>query len=202
MFRGYYHMPDKTREAVDDSGWLHTGDIALWTLDGKLVIVDRKKNLFKLAQGEYVAPERIETVLSRAPLVHQCFVWGDPLHSHLVAVVVPDPVVLRDWGRQHGVPTGDVNEICGDARAAEAVLHDLRRAATAGGLRGFEVPQAVLLEPLPFSAENGALTPTNKLRRRDVAERYRTRLLALYESTAVQAVAGGAAPRVVAAARL
>jgi long-chain acyl-CoA synthetase len=117
VFVGYYKMADKTAEAIDANGWFHTGDIGAWTSTGCLKIVDRKKNIFKLSQGEYVAAEKIETILSRCPLVAQVFVYGDSLQAYLVGIAVPEADEVAAWAKGNGVAGGAWRR-CSRARAA------------------------------------------------------------------------------------
>src|ERR1700722_14144406 len=87
---GYYGDEAKTRETIDEGGWLHTGDVGEWTSNGTLRIIDRSKHIFKLNQGEYIAPERLEDVYMRSRLIGQVFVDGISTESTVVAIVVPD----------------------------------------------------------------------------------------------------------------
>ena len=135
-----------------------------WLPGGRLKIIDRKKNIFKLAQGEYVAPEKIENVYSRSPLVAQAFVYGDSLRAQLVAVVVPDPDALLPWAKAHGLG-GDVAALCANPAVRAAVLASMVDEGRAAKLRGFEQVAAVALTPDAFSVDNGLLTPTFKLKR-------------------------------------
>ncbi|CAF1317974.1 unnamed protein product [Rotaria sordida] len=90
IFKGYYGDETKTREAVDEEGWLHTGDIGEWTTDGTLRLIDRNKHIFKLSQGEYIAPERLEDIYLRSRWVSQIFVDGRSTEATVVAIVIPD----------------------------------------------------------------------------------------------------------------
>jgi len=98
----YFKDPEKTKELFDEDGWLHTGDIVCVSPAGAIRIIDRKKNIFKMQQGEYIAPEKIENVLSNTKWVLQVFVYGDGLQNYLVAVVVPKKETLFDWAREKG----------------------------------------------------------------------------------------------------
>merc|ERR1712226_1330085 len=91
---GYYKMEDKTSEAIDQDGWLHTGDVGKILETGALRIIDRKKNLFKLSQGEYVAPERIENLYVKMPYINEAFVFGNSLKDYCVGFFVLEEQVL------------------------------------------------------------------------------------------------------------
>lgn len=99
-FTGYYKDEKNTHETLDSEGWVHSGDIGEWDSRGRLRVIDRKKNMFKLSQGEYVAPERIEAIIIKSPLIAQCFLHGDSLQSSTVAVIVPDREALDKWVRK------------------------------------------------------------------------------------------------------
>ncbi|GMY21555.1 long chain acyl-CoA synthetase 7, peroxisomal [Fagus crenata] len=165
VFQGYYKDEVQTREVIDDDGWLHTGDIGLWLHGGRLKIIDRKKNIFKLAQGEYIAPEKIESVYAKCKFVSQCFIYGDSLNSSLVAVVVVDPDVMKTWAASEGIKYENLEQLCNDPRARAAVLAEMDAVGREAQLRGFEFAKAVTLVLEPFTLENGLLTPTFKVKR-------------------------------------
>ena len=111
VYNGYFRAPDLTREVLEPDGWYHTGNIYIYVYmsvrvlgdvgqfisRGRLKIIDRKKNIFKLAQAEYVAPDKIENVLSKCKYVSQIFVYGDSMQYYLVAILVPDPQAASTW---------------------------------------------------------------------------------------------------------
>ncbi|XP_062084757.1 long chain acyl-CoA synthetase 7, peroxisomal-like [Humulus lupulus] len=165
VFQGYYKDDVQTREVIDGDGWLYTGDIGLWLPGGRLKIIDRKKNIFKLAQGEYIAPEKVENVYAKCKFVAQCFIYGDSFNSCLVAVVAVDPDILKEWAASEGIKYEDMGQLCNDPRARSAVLAEMDAIGREAQLRGFEFAKAVTLVPEPLSVENGLLTPTFKIKR-------------------------------------
>ncbi|XP_044387880.1 long chain acyl-CoA synthetase 6, peroxisomal isoform X3 [Triticum aestivum] len=165
IFRGYYKDEVQTRDVIDNDGWLHTGDIGLWLPGGRLKIIDRKKNIFKLAQGEYIAPEKIENVYAKCKFIAQCFIYGDSFNSFLVAIVAVEPDVLKAWAASEGIQSEDLRQLCADPRAKAAVLADMDSIGKEAQLRGFEFAKAVTLVAEPFTVENGLLTPTFKVKR-------------------------------------
>ncbi|KAH9934808.1 acetyl-CoA synthetase-like protein [Fomitopsis serialis] len=175
-FKGYYKDEKNTKATIDADGWVHTGDVGLMDQHGRLKIIDRVKNIMKLAQGEYVALENIENVYSSCPLVAQIFVHGDSLQSYLLAVAVPDPM-----GRH--VSSSDIpalEESLSDPKVNAAILSELTKTAQENKLKGFEQVKRIHLTMEPFTVENGCLTPTFKIKRKETYEAYKKELDALY----------------------
>uniref|UniRef100_A0A146V8A4 Long-chain-fatty-acid--CoA ligase n=1 Tax=Fundulus heteroclitus TaxID=8078 RepID=A0A146V8A4_FUNHE len=179
VFKGYLKDPEKTAEALDKDGWLHTGDIGKWLPSGVLKIIDRKKNIFKLAQGEYIAPEKIENVYVRSALVAQVFVHGDSLQSCLVAIVVPDADVLPGFAKSLGIQ-GSIEELCKNTEIKKAIITDMTKLGRESGLKSFEQVKEVHLHPELFSIENGLLTPTLKAKRAELKVLFQPQIDKLY----------------------
>ena len=182
VFRGYYKNDAETADVVDRDGWLHTGDIGTWLPGGRLKIIDRKKNIFKLAQGEYVAPEKIENVYARNKFVAQSFVYGDSLQAHLVAVVVPDEEVLMPWAAAKSSEFKGMSfkDLCADERVKAHVLKSMIATGNDAGLKGFEQVRAIRLCDELFAVENGLITPTFKLKRPQARERFQRDIDEMY----------------------
>uniref|UniRef100_A0A8C5S685 Long-chain-fatty-acid--CoA ligase n=1 Tax=Laticauda laticaudata TaxID=8630 RepID=A0A8C5S685_LATLA len=181
VFKGYLKDPEKTAEALDNDGWLHTGDIGKWMPNNTLKIIDRKKNIFKLSQGEYIAPEKIENVYTRGPSVAQVFVHGDSLQSFLVGIVVPDEETLPALAENLGVK-GSFEDLCKNSVVKNAVLMEMNNLGKEAGLKTFEQVKYIYLHSELFTVENGLLTPTLKSRRTDLVKCFRSQIDALYAS--------------------
>jgi long-chain acyl-CoA synthetase len=185
-FTQYYKDEKNTKETIDAEGWLHTGDVGSVDEVGRFRIIDRVKNIMKLSQGEYVALEKIENTYSICPIVAQIFVHGDSLRDYLLAVVVPDPAILCTLANQLGVgkfqPTDvqGLEKILNDPRIVQGVLDELTKEGKKKGLKGFEMAKKVHLTMEPFTPENGLLTPTLKLKRKDAYKRHKEPLDKLY----------------------
>ncbi|XP_053947932.1 long-chain-fatty-acid--CoA ligase 5-like [Anastrepha ludens] len=111
VFHGYYKDPEKTAEAVDSEGWHHTGDVGMWLPNGTLRIINHRKHIFKLSQGEYIVPEKIENIYTLSQYVNQVYVYGESLRSCIIAVVVPDVDVLKQWANDNRVK-GTLSVLC------------------------------------------------------------------------------------------
>uniref|UniRef100_A0A3P8UX74 Long-chain-fatty-acid--CoA ligase n=1 Tax=Cynoglossus semilaevis TaxID=244447 RepID=A0A3P8UX74_CYNSE len=179
VFKGYLKDPEKTAEALDKDGWLHTGDIGRWLPNGTLKIIDRKKHIFKLAQGEYVAPEKIETIYSRSEAVAQIFIHGDSLQACLVGIVVTDPDFLPIWAKSKGIE-GSYSELCKKKEVKDAILQELLQLGKDAGLKTFEQVRDIALHSEMFTVQNGLLTPTLKAKRAELQKRFRELIDELY----------------------
>uniref|UniRef100_A0A8C9SX19 Long-chain-fatty-acid--CoA ligase n=1 Tax=Scleropages formosus TaxID=113540 RepID=A0A8C9SX19_SCLFO len=179
VFQGYLKDPEKTAEAMDKDGWLHTGDIGKWLPNGTLKIVDRKKHIFKLAQGEYIAPEKIENIYMRSDPVAQAFIHGDSLQACLVGIIVPDPEILPSWSKRRGLE-GSYAELCRSKELKDAILEDILRLGKEAGLKSFEQVKDIALHAEMFSVQNGLLTPTMKAKRADLRSHFREQIDELY----------------------
>jgi len=152
VFQGYLKNEEETKKVLDEDGWLHTGDIGKWTEQGTLRIVDRKKNIFKLAQGEYIAPEKIENVYALSKFIAQLFVHGESLKTSLVAIVIPDKAVLSDEvSKKFGLTNLSMEEMCKCEDVKKLIMDDMIKKGKESGLHSFEQVKDIHLDAEQFS---------------------------------------------------
>jgi long-chain acyl-CoA synthetase len=176
VFKGYWNRPDETQNAFQD-GWFMTGDIGNIDADGYLSVTDRKKELIKTSGGKFIAPQPIENSLKLNPLIGTAVVLGDKRKFAFV-MVSPNFALLEDWARMNGVTFSSRAELVANPKV-QALYQGIVEAVNQN-LARFEKLKRVLLVPDEFTAANGALTPTLKLRRRVVEDRYKAWIDELY----------------------
>ncbi|KAK4990270.1 medium-chain fatty acid-CoA ligase faa2 [Elasticomyces elasticus] len=190
VFKEYYHDEAETKKAVLEDGWFRTGDICSVDELGRFRIIDRIKNVLKLAQGEYISPERIENVyLGNCTWLAQAYVHGDSHQAHLVAILGIQPDVFATFvskvvGRD--VPAADMKALAAAAsepRVQKAVIKELDRVGKRNKFNSYEKVKNVRLMIEPFTIANELLTPTLKLKRPQTAKMYRALLDEMYAET-------------------
>ncbi len=178
VFQGYWKMPDETANAFED-GWFKTGDVASLDEEGFLSITDRKKDLIKTSGGKFIAPQPIENSLKANLLVGEAALLGDKRKFPAV-LIVPNFAELEEWAQHHGVKFSSRKELVKSPHVQslyEGIVEELNR-----NLAQYEKLKKVLLIPAELSIADGTLTPSMKLRRRHLEERYRKEIDALYAS--------------------
>lgn len=183
IFKAYYKRPDKTSEAFDEDGWFKSGDVGMIYPNGSIKIIDRSKNIFKLSQGEYIAPEKLENVYVLSPFIAQSMVYGDSMQSCCVAIVIPEEAAVKKWGDDNGMTvdgTVDPEKVIADEGFKKAVMDDMLRLGKENNLSGLEKPKDIFLTTDAFSIENDMLTPTFKLKRNIAKKVYQERIDEMY----------------------
>jgi long-chain acyl-CoA synthetase len=177
IMRGYRGLADQTREALDGDGWLHTGDVGHVDQDGFLTITDRKKDLIKTSGGKYIAPTELESRLKTlSPLLSQVVVHGDR-RNYVSALVTLDPEQLRKWAAESG-KDGAAEELvkAPELRATVQRLFDALNA----GLPKFATVKRFTLLPKEFTEAEGLVTPSQKLKRKVIEQRFKAELDGMY----------------------
>jgi len=177
VMKGYYKRPDATAECIDADGWLATGDIGVVDADGFLTITDRKKDIIVTAGGKNVAPQPIENRLKTNPLIEQAIMIGDR-RRYCVMLLVPAFGPLEAWARDAGITWKTHEELVADPRVQAHVEAAAR--GMLGDLASFETPKKFALLPEELTEENGFLTPSLKVKRRVVDERFDALIDRLY----------------------
>jgi len=176
VFKGYWNRPEETKQVLED-GWFKTGDIGHIDADGYLSVTDRKKDLIKTSGGKFIAPQPIENALKLNPYVGVAAIVGDRRKFPAV-MISPNFLTLEDWARAHDIAFTSRADLVGNQRVQslfEGVVEDINQ-----NLARFEKLKRVIVVAEEFTADNGALTPTLKLRRRVIEERYKQQIDDLY----------------------
>ncbi len=178
VFRGYHGDPEATREALDADGWLHTGDIGVLDSDGFLTITDRKKDIIVTSGGKNVAPQNVENLLKNDKFVSQVLVYGDR-RKYLTALITLSAEEIGKWAEDNGLPERDTVHLAKDPKV-EAMMRG-RVDEINRQLASFEQVKKFVLLGNDFTQETGELTPTLKVKRKVVLQKYGGLLDALYE---------------------
>ena len=170
VMQGYYNKPEETAKALDSEGYYHTGDVGYEDADGHFYVTDRLKDLFKLSNGKYVAPLQVESLLKQSPLVSQAVVVGSG-RKQVGALIVPDWDALKEAMESDGVPAeGTRDELADNPHFIKRVQQDAVNLTRE--LSDFERVKRVYLLPREFSIDKGEMTPTLKIKRSVIDEKF------------------------------
>jgi long-chain acyl-CoA synthetase len=191
VFRAYWNRPQETKEAFVD-GWFKTGDIGLVDEDGFLCVTDRKKDLLKTSGGKFIAPQPVENSLKLSALVGTAVVLGDRRKFPSV-LISPHFPLLEEWARENSVAFSSKEGLIAHPRVQnlyEEIVGEVNR-----GLARYEKLKKILLVPDEFSQSDGSLTPTLKLRRKIIEERYRRQIDEMYDRADITLIPDDASAR-------
>lgn len=170
VMQGYYNKPEETTKALDKEGFYHTGDVGYQDKDGHFYVTDRLKDLFKLSNGKYVAPLQVESLLKQSPLISQPVVVGSG-RKQVGALIVPDWDTLKETLKEEGIDAeGTREELCENPMVVKRVQKDAVELTRE--LNDYERVKRVYLLPREFSIDKGEMTPTLKIKRGVIDEKY------------------------------
>jgi len=170
LMQGYLNKPEETAKAIDAEGFYHTGDVGYKDRDGHFYVTDRLKDLFKLSNGKYVAPLQVESLLKQSPLISQPVVVGSG-RKQVGALIVPDWDALKETLKEEGIDaTGSREELCEDPQVIKRMQRDA--VDLTRELSDYERVKRVYLLPREFSIDKGEMTPTLKIKRSVIDEKY------------------------------
>lgn len=170
VMQGYWGKPAETRAVMDDDRFFHTGDIAVWTDNRKLKIIGRMKDIIVMASGKNVAPAKIENMLAADPLIDQACVVGDE-QKYLAALIVPDFDQLKIWAQEKGIAAADERELIHHPAYKKLIKAGIDRVNRQ--IESHEALKRFHIHDRRFTVEGGELTPTLKLKRREITKKYK-----------------------------
>jgi len=170
---GYLDLEKETKEAFTDDGWFKTGDIGEFDYQGNLKIIDRKKNLVKTLNGEYIALEKLESIYRSCPVVGNICVYASPEKSKPVAIVVPVEATLKQLASENGIEGNGLEDLTANKDVNGIVLKAMVSAGKKGGLAGIELIDGVVLADEEWTPQNGLTTSAQKLNRKGILDKYK-----------------------------
>ncbi len=177
VMKGYHNKPEKTREVMTPDGGVRTGDRGRLDADGYLYITGRIKEQFKLENGKFVFPSALEEDISLVPWVQNVLIYGEN-RPFTICLVVPDFLMVERYAEKHGI-SGDIRQLVGNVEIQAMITGEIQKVLQ-GRYGGYEIPKKFIYLMEGFTAENGMLTQTMKLKRRVVLEKFKDRIDALY----------------------
>lgn len=174
---GYYKKEEATKEAIDEEGWFHTGDIGIIDDDGFLKITDRKKNIIVTSGGKNIAPARIENALTNSPVIEQAMVVGDK-RKFCTAVIVGSQEYLENWAKENNIQYDSYEDLVSKPEVVELVSNEVDKMTK--HLASYETIKKFVLAKAPFTIETGELTPSLKVKRNVILERYADEIEEMY----------------------
>ncbi|KAI6189825.1 AMP-binding enzyme [Aphelenchoides bicaudatus] len=185
VMNGYFEQQELTEQVLDSEGWLKTGDIGRWQPNGNLELIDRKTNFFKLEQGDFVSPERAEAAYQICPLISQIFIYGRQTESYLVAIIVPvidrlKEIIGQSEKTKHLLEIDNVSDLLQNAELKTLALEYLREHGKSNGLNELEQIKNLYFEIEEFTPDNNLLTPTLKMKRNLIAQKYAEKIDEMY----------------------
>ena len=175
VFSGYYKNETLTKAVLDEDGWYHTGDIGTWLKNGSLKIIDRRKNIFVLSNGEQIFPEKIESVFREMPVIDQIFVYGDDKHDFAVAIVEPNVSLLKALCQERN-DFESFRSLCDNQAVVKWVLNEMKKRGKVNQLKPYEIPKKITLTEESFTIENDLLTVTSKPKRGQIYAKFKTQI--------------------------
>jgi long-chain acyl-CoA synthetase len=178
VMKGYYKSPETTAEAITEDGWLHTGDIGHFDAEGFLFITDRKKNLFVSSGGKNIAPSHIENLFMSSKFIDQFVLIGDR-RQFLSALIVPDFDAIREYADAHEIKYSDVNDLANEDSIYKLIEEDIGKIQK--DLANYERVRKFVLLDKPLTLEEGEVTPTQKIKRKVVEQKYSSLIEGMYK---------------------
>jgi long-chain acyl-CoA synthetase len=156
---GYFDNEEETKNALTEDGWFMSGDIGEFDSNGHLRIIDRKKNLVKTLNGEYIALEKLESVYRSTPVVGNICVYAAEDQDKPIAIIVPVEIALKKIASENGIEGDSVEALVHNEKIQRLVLQQLQSSGRAGGLRGIEIVNGVVLSDEEWTPQNVSATP-------------------------------------------